>query len=112
MPMRANESDELVALINRQQIIFRSAAHAVHQQRLRVRLHLLEHGVAAAYFIPRLEVQQRLGGSRRTWVKRDNFSRRAAVEKKRHADRNQQALPLRIRQLEILQITKTSRHAA
>src|ERR1051326_3296767 len=84
-PVHSDEADEFEALVNRRDVVFARAAHAVDEQRFRVRLQLFEHGVGAHKVFPRVEREQRLGRARRTRIESNDLPRVAAAVEEGHA---------------------------
>src|ERR1700683_4951878 len=107
-PVHADHSDQLVTLIDRHKIIFRShtgsiVPDAVRQQRGYIRLHRFQDGVGLLNVHPRFQRQQRFGGPGGTGVERDHSSMWRALEEESHINGNHQSVPLSVGQLKIRQ---------
>src|SRR5277367_200243 len=90
-PVGADQSDQLVTFINRDQVIFRGdgaavVADAVDEQRGHVGFHRFQDGVGLLDIHPSFQRQQRFGGPGGTGVERDHLRVRRAVEEERHFD--------------------------
>src|SRR5271170_7786622 len=106
-PMRADQTHQLVAFIDGREVILRRArparrANTVCQQGYDVRFHFAQHRICLRDVIPCVEWQQRFDRPRRTRIKSNHFSVRAAVKKESHLDGNHQTFPLAVRHLKIL----------
>src|ERR1700683_657951 len=107
-PVHADQSDELVTLIDRHQIIFRSdtgsvVPDAIDEQRGYIRLHHFQDGIGLLNVHPRFQRQQRFGGPGGTGVERDHSTVWRALEEESHINRNHQPVPLSVCKLKIRQ---------
>src|SRR3954451_7514731 len=67
-PARADQADELVALVDRHQEVLARAERAIDQQRFDVRRHVEQHGVRVLQLRPGLEPEERLRRAHRARV--------------------------------------------
>src|SRR3954447_10318983 len=104
LPVGADETHQPVALVDGDQEVFPRAAQPVDQQCLDVRLHPPQDWVALLDVLPGLEHEERFGWAHGTWIERHHAPGSRVVREESHVDGNPQALPLRIRQVEALQI--------
>src|ERR1700733_7018524 len=107
-PVRADQSDQLVTLIDRHQIIFRSdtgsvVPDAIDEQRGYIRLHHFQDGIGLLNVHPRFQRQQRFGGPGGAGVERDHSSVWRALEEESHVNGNHQPVPLSVCKLKIRQ---------
>src|SRR5919201_1310094 len=104
LPVGADETHQPVALVDGDQEVIPGTPHAVDQQRLDVRLHLLQDRVALRDVLPGLQRKERFGRAHGTWIERDHASGAAIVAEEGHVHRHVQALPLRIRHVKTDQV--------
>src|SRR4051794_40442370 len=109
-PARADQPDERVAVVDRDEEVLPGAARAIDQQRLDVRHERVQHGVARLELLPRLEGQQRLRRAHRTRVEGADAVRRGVVEEERHVDGQPQLLPQQVVEREAVEPQPALRH--
>src|SRR5271155_608591 len=115
-PVGADQSDQLVTFIYRDQIIFRGdgtavVPDAVDEQRGHVRLHRFQDGIGLLDIHPGFQREQRFRRDGGTGVKRDHFSVRRAVEEECHFNGDHQSVPLGVGQLKIREELHAARNS-
>ncbi len=103
LPVRLHDSHQHVAAVDRRDRVGGRVREAVHDQRLGVRLELVEHRVQLAQPAPGLEVELALGGAGGARVERHHAVGHAAVEEEGEPDRDPERGPDVVRQLEVRQ---------
>src|SRR5579885_184002 len=98
-PGEADQADKLVAGIDGNDIVFATAAYAIDEQCLDIRLHLVQDGVVVDQFLPACQLQQRFRCPRRAGIEGHDALRRA--EYVDHIDGYGHALPLLVAHVEI-----------
>ena len=101
-PVRADQADQLVALVD----AARGSSSRAAPTRLTSSASTSGSSSRRTGFVrdqrlPGLQRQQRLGRPRRAWVQGDDPARRRAVQEEGQVDRQVQALPLLVRQAEV-----------
>src|SRR5580693_3386506 len=115
-PVGADQSDQLVAFIDGDQIILgrRSLSNTpdtIDQQCAHVVLHPAQNWIRLHDVGPGVQGKQRFRGSRGAWIQGDYFFVQRTLEKKRHLNRNHQSVPLGVRQLKITKEQDLTRNA-
>src|SRR5258708_35798044 len=85
VPAEADDADQSVTLVDRDEVAVARAADAVDEQRLDVGLELRQHRVVRLEKDPGVEGDQALGGAGGAWVERGPAARRAAAVEKHEA---------------------------
>ena len=67
-PLRTNEADESITLVDRHEIITVRRRGAIDEQRFDLIFHFRQHGIFIGYFVPGFEVEQGLDAARGTRV--------------------------------------------
>src|SRR5579863_3702229 len=80
-PVRADQSDQLVAFVDRNEVILRGRspsdmAHAIDEQGSHIVLHLAQDGIHLHDVSPGIQRKQRFGGPRRARIQGYHFSLR------------------------------------
>src|SRR4030081_162246 len=103
-PARSDQTHQLIAAIDGDQVVVARASHPVDEQGLDVRLHLAQQGVGLLQLVPGLQTEQRLGGPGRTWIEGHDAPFHRAAKEEGHVDRDQQAVPELVRHQEPEQV--------
>src|ERR1700722_16866088 len=115
-PVCADKTNQLVAFVDGNKVVLGrmrlpAVPGPVHEQGAYVRLHFAQDRIRFDDVGPRVERQQRLGGTRGTRIQCDYLSVRCTVEEKRHVDGNHQSIPLGVCHPKVLQKHHAARHA-
>src|ERR1700722_4549314 len=113
--MHANQTDQLVAFVDRKHVVLCCRISAritqtVDQQYFYIRLHLIQDRVARHNVVPGFERKQRFSRARGARIERDNAVLKATAEEKRHVNRNHQTTPFGVGKIESGKGTYPPRH--
>ena len=105
LPVSANQSNQLVAFVDRHQIIFRwrsaaNMANAIYKQSLTSGSIPFSTGFVSTMSVPGIQRQQRFRRSRRARIQSGHFSLRRALEKESHAQSGPSSCPTVHRSIE------------
>lgn len=108
--MHPNQSDQLKAVVNRHEVVLPLRSNPIHKKRFNIGVHLRQRVVIGRDRLPGRQRQQRLGRPGRAWIHRFHFFSRRTIKKEGEIDRESQAIPFGIRQLELRQRSDLSRY--
>src|SRR5437588_2007550 len=109
-PAGADNRHEAIAVLDRDQPLAPVATRAVDEQCLHIRLHARKHRVRILELAPRPDLQTRFRRAHRTGIEGHDALSRRVVEEERHVDRQPQALPAEIVEIEVFEAQPPGGH--
>src|SRR5215475_5449266 len=97
--MDPDDSDEFETAVDRRNIILPRSAQPIYEQRLHIRLHLLEKRIVRVESFPGLKRQQGFGSACGTWIDGDDLAGGSASKEKSEIYGEGKSVPLGVSHL-------------